>query len=255
MVYTFKKGEPKNGWVTIVHGLGEHIGRYERLINLLIENGFGVFGFDLPGHGKSGGIKGHTSIEEVVELIDDLTKSVQKFSIFGHSLGGLIAIRYAELRPQKISKLVVSSPALHLQPKPSQIVMLKIFSFLAPFMTVKNGIDPNDLSRSKEAVEKYISDPLVHDRISIKLGRSMLKNVKLAHEQAQRIKCPVAILIGTEDRVTPPEGSKKFFEELQTEKRIEEFLGGYHELFEDPEHADTFHEKILYYLRDWKPEE
>ncbi|WP_448376317.1 alpha/beta hydrolase [Fervidobacterium sp.] len=251
MIYSFKKGEPTNGWVVIVHGLGEHIGRYERLINVLVDNGFGVFGFDLPGHGKSSGKRGHTSIEEAIEIIDEITKSINSFTIFGHSLGGLIAIRYTEERPNKISKLVVSSPALYLEPKPSQIMMMRIFSLLAPTMTVKNGIDPNLLSRSKEAVEKYIKDPMVHDRISIKLGKSMLKNVELAHEQSGRIKCPVAILIGTEDKVTPPEGAKRFFEELDTQKKIEEFSGGYHELFEDPEHSDKFHERILYYIDAW----
>jgi len=251
VVYSFKKGEPSNGWVIIVHGLGEHIGRYERLINLLTENGFGVFGFDLPGHGKSSGKRGHTSIEEVVDIIDEITKSVNSLTVFGHSLGGLIAIRYTELRPNKVLKLVVSSPALYLEPKPSQITMMKIFSILAPAMTVKNGIDPSLLSRSKEAVEKYVKDPMVHDRISIKLGKSMLRNVELAHEQSGRIKCPLAILIGTEDKVTPPNGAKRFFEELHTQKTLEEFNGGYHELFEDPEHSDKFHERLLYYIKEW----
>jgi len=245
LIYTFRRGEPINGWVVIVHGLGEHIGRYEKLINIVTKEGYGVVGFDLPGHGKSSGKRGHTSIEEILNLIDELTKDINTFILFGHSLGGLISIRYTETRPQKVSKLIVSSPALYLKPKTSQKVMVNIFSIIMPSLTVSNGIDPNLLSRNKEAVQKYISDPFVHDRISIKLGKSMLKNVELAHQQAERIVCPTSILIGTEDKVTPPEGAKRFYEELKTNKYIEEFEGGYHELFEDPDYGENFHQKIV----------
>jgi alpha-beta hydrolase superfamily lysophospholipase len=245
LIYTIKKGEPENGWVTIIHGLGEHIGRYEKLVNTLINEKYAVIGFDLPGHGKSSGKRGHTSIEEVLEIIDEVTKDVKNFILFGHSLGGLIAVRYTETRPQRVSKLVVSSPALRLEPKPYQKVLVNLLSFTLPSLTLSNGIDPNLLSRNKEAVQKYISDPLVHDRISIKLGKSMLTNVELAHQQAERIVCPVTILIGTNDKVTPPEGARQFYNELQTEKHIEEFEGGYHELFEDPEHSFVFYEKII----------
>ena len=115
MIYSLKRGEPKKGWVLIVHGLGEHIGRYDKLIDMLVKEGFCVIGFDLPGHGKSSGKRGNTTIEDIVEIIDELTKSVNRFTVFGHSLGGLIAIRYTELRPQKVNNLVVSSPALNIE--------------------------------------------------------------------------------------------------------------------------------------------
>jgi len=120
---------------------------------------------------------------------------------------------------------------------------------LAPTMTVSNGIDANLLSRNKSAVERYVADPLVHDRLSVRLAKSMMKNITLAHEQAERIVCPVSILIGTDDKVTLPDGARAFFEELKTEhKVIEEFKGGYHELFEDPEHSDNFYRSILRYI-------
>lgn len=245
MIYSFKRGEPKKGWVTIVHGLGEHIGRYERLIDMFIQDGYGVVGFDLPGHGKSSGKRGHTCIEDILEIIDELTKEAKSFLLFGHSLGGLIAVRYTETRPQKVDKLIISSPALSIQPSKSQKIMLNVFSVIMPSLTVSNGIDPKLLSRNAEAVQRYISDSLVHDRISIKLGKSMLKNVELAHEQVERIICPTAVLIGTEDKVTPPEGAKRFYEKLKVRKVLKEFDGGYHELFEDPVFADSFHETIV----------
>lgn len=245
MIYSFKRGNPKKGWIAIIHGLGEHIGRYERLINAFIKDEYGVIGFDLPSHGKSSGKRGHTCIEDILEIIDELTKETNSFMLFGHSLGGLIAIRYTETRPQKVDKLILSSPALYLKPSKAQKIMLNLFSITMSSLTVSNGIDPKLLSRSNEAVQKYISDPLVHDRISIKLGKSMLKNVQYAHEQTERIACPTAILIGTEDKVTPPERARKFYEKLKVKKFIKEFDGGYHELFEDPIYADEFHETIV----------
>lgn len=257
MIYSFKKCSKKcsskegtNETVVIIHGLGEHIGRYERLVNLLVNEGYSVIGFDLPGHGKSSGKRGHTSIEDVLNVIDEITKETNSFILFGHSLGGLISIRYTETRPNRVKKLIVSSPALHLEPKKSQLLMLRIFSFLMPSLTIGNGIDPNLLSRSKEAVQKYLSDPLVHDRISIKLGESMIKNVELAHEQSGRIICPTAILIGTCDKVTPPVGAKSFHEKLNCRKLLKEFEGGYHELFEDPVYSNEFHISILNLVKE-----
>ncbi|ODN31266.1 alpha/beta hydrolase [Fervidobacterium thailandense] len=246
MLYSFKRGEPARGYVVLVHGLGEHSGRYEPLIEKIGASGLSVIGFDLPGHGKSGGRRGDTSVEEVIRVIDELTRGIERFRLFGHSLGGLIAIRYAQERPQRVEKLVVSSPALMVKPAVFQRILLTLLSGIAPFVTFDNGINAGMLSRSKEAVEKYLSDPLVHDRISIRLGRSLLKNVDKAHQYAEKIVCPVTLLIGTADVITPPEGARLFYERLRTQrKKMLEFPGGYHELFEDPQHAVNFKEAVV----------
>lgn len=250
MIYSIKKGEPKKGWVVVVHGLGEHIGRYEKLIDGLAERGYAVLGFDLPGHGRSPGKRGHTSIEEVISVINDLTRenNIEKFHIFGHSLGGLISIRYTQENLQRVRSLVVSSPALFLSPKFSQLLLLNLFSIIYPALTLRNGIDPKDLSRNEEAVEKYITDDLVHDKISIKLAKSLLKNVKLAHEKVGIISVPTMMLVGTADKVTPPQGSYLFFNNLQLmneNKKLVRFEGAYHEIFEDNEWSEEFYFTIF----------
>lgn len=250
MIYSFKKGSGKKGWIVIVHGLGEHIGRYEKLVNGLLERDFGVIGFDLKGHGKSEGKRGHLSIEEAIELINELTNDIEKFHIFGHSLGGLIAIRYTQEFMKKLESLVVSSPALYLKPSLTQKLLMNIFTVIYPFLTVRNGIDPKFLSRNKKAVEKYINDELVHDKISVKLGKSLLNNIQLAHEKAKFITIPTLILVGTEDKVTPPIGSYSFFEKLGTpedQKLLKKFEGAFHEIFEDQEHHRDFYQQIF----DW----
>ncbi|GAB6101703.1 alpha/beta hydrolase [Thermococcus atlanticus] len=249
MLYKAKFGEPKLGWVVLVHGLGEHSGRYGKLISMLNDAGFAVYTFDWPGHGRSGGKRGHASIEETLRIIDSIIEEIgEKPFLFGHSLGGLAVIRYAETRPDKILGVIASSPALAKSPEtPAFMVTLaKFLGKIAPGITMSNGLKPELLSRNPAAVEGYINDPLVHDRISAALGRSIFENMERAHSEAGRIAVPVLILVGTGDLITPPEGARRLFEKLRVEdKTLKEFEGAYHEIFEDPEWGEEFHRVIV----------
>ena len=251
-VYKARFGTPKRGWVVLVHGLGEHSGRYGKLIEMLNDAGFGVYTFDWPGHGKSPGKRGHTTVEQAMEIIDSIIEEIsENVFLFGHSLGGLTVIRYAETRPDKIKGVVASSPALAKSPETLgfMVALAKILGRIAPGLTLSNGIKPELLSRNPEAVKAYVEDPLVHDRISTKLGRSIFENMELAHREAGKIKAPVLLLVGTGDVVTPPEGSRRLFEELKVEdKTLKEFPGAYHEIFEDPEWGEEFHKTIVEWL-------
>ncbi|WP_297551871.1 alpha/beta hydrolase [Thermococcus sp.] len=253
-VYRAKFGEPELGWVVLVHGLGEHSGRYGRLIRELNEAGFAVYTFDWPGHGKSPGKRGHTSIEEAMEIIDSIIEELgEKPFLFGHSLGGLTVIRYAETRPDRIRGVIASSPALAKSPETPgfMVALAKFLGKVIPGLVLSNGIKPELLSRNKDAVRRYVEDPLVHDRISAKLGRSIFVNMELAHLEVGRIKVPVLLLVGTADVITPPEGARRLFEGLKVEdKTLKEFEGAYHEIFEDPEWADEFHRTIVRWLVD-----
>ena len=252
MIYSFRKGEPKKGYILIVHGLGEHIGRYERLIEDLIKIGFRVIGFDHPGHGKSGGKRGDTSIEDIIKIIDNLTSDIPKFHIFGHSLGGLIAVRYTEEREEKVKTLIISAPALYIKVDPLTSFIANTFGKIFPSVTISNKLDPEYLSRNKKVIEKCMNDPLMHSKISFRLGLSMMRNINLAHEKAGYIKIPVLILLPTEDRYVNPEGSRMFFNKLKVEdKKLVEFPGGYHELFEDEEYAERFYNTIYSWLNTY----
>ena len=251
-VYKAKFGTRNRGWVVLVHGLGEHSGRYGKLIEMLNDAGFGVYTFDWPGHGKSPGKRGHTSVEEAMEIIDSIIEELgEKPFLFGHSLGGLTVIRYAETRPDRIRGVVASSPALAKSPETPgfMVVLAKFLGRIAPGIVLSNGIKPDLLSRNPETVRAYVEDPLVHDRISAKLGRSIFINMELAHREAGRITVPILILVGTGDIITPPEGSRRLFEELKVgDKTLREFEGAYHEIFEDPEWGEEFHKTIVEWL-------
>ncbi len=173
--------------------------------------------------------------------------------LFGHSLGGLTVIRYAETKPDKVRGVVASSPALARSPRtPSFMVFIaKLLGKLAPGVTFSSGLDPNFLSRDPEAVTRYIADPLIYDRISAKLGRSVFENMRLVLDKAGEISAPVLLMVGTGDVITPPEGAKKLFERLKVkDKTLKEFKGAYHGIFEDPEWAGKFHEEVVKWLRE-----
>jgi len=250
-VYKAKLGKPEKGWVVLVHGLGEHSGRYGKLIRTLNENGFAVYAFDWPGHGRSPGKRGHTTIEQAMDIIDSIIEELnERPFLFGHSLGGLTVIRYAETRPEVIRGVIASSPALAKSPETPgfMVALAKFLGRIAPGLTLSNGIKPELLSRSPEVVKAYTEDPLVHDRVSARLGRSIFENMEKAHWEADKIKVPVLLLVGTGDVITPPGGSRRLFEELKVEdKELKEFPGAYHEIFEDPEWGDEFHSFVV----DW----
>ncbi len=112
MIYKTKFGKGKD-WVITVHGLGEHCGRYEGLIKMLNDEGFAVYTFDWPGHGKSDGKRGHARVEDALGIINEIIDEINKKPfILGHSLGGVTAIRYAELYPSRIKGMIASAPAL-----------------------------------------------------------------------------------------------------------------------------------------------
>lgn len=102
MIYKVKLGNPEKGGIILVHGLGEHSGRYGKLIKMVNDAGFAVYAFDWLRHGKSGGKRGHATIEQTMEIIDEIIGEIEeKPFLFGHSLGGLTVVRYAETRPPR----------------------------------------------------------------------------------------------------------------------------------------------------------
>lgn len=254
MIFRRQIGEPNNGWVILVHGLGEHCGRYDDFMQLLADHGFSVYAFDWMGHGRSDGKQGYATIDDTFATLDDIMDDIDGTPfLFGHSMGGLTVLRYAELHPDMVSGIVASSPALA---RPSTLSRLsiaasKLLGLLAPSLTMDNRIDPEDLSRSEDAVQAYREDPLVHHRTSAALAKDLFVHMEAAHRDAERITVPVLLLAGTDDVVVPPHGARRFLEELTVEdKRLQEFEGAYHEICNDPEWSERYHDVIVRWLID-----
>ncbi|MGB9843514.1 MAG: lysophospholipase [Caldisericia bacterium] len=249
-VFYHSNGEPKKGKVFIVHGIGEHIGRYKRIESFLVHDGFMVEGVDLIGHGNTSGKRGDIpSFKIQFEIFDEAIKFVpsEKNYLLGHSLGGLIGFRYLQERENLFKKGIISSGIfnLNLDELPKNLINLaKFLNKIYPSFTLSNRINPEDLSRNEEEVKKYVEDPLVHPKISVRLFFEIYKNTKIALEKGAKI--PILILYGKEDKVVPPISAKLLYDSLKGEKIIKDYPMK-HELFNDPE-GDKVINDILEFL-------
>jgi alpha-beta hydrolase superfamily lysophospholipase len=247
-------GTPQ-GAVLIVHGLGEHIGRYAALAADLNRAGWFVTGYDQRGHGASGGARG--SIPRPDSLLGDLARIVDgvreqgrpgPLVLLGHSMGGLVASRFvaealaaepaAWSRP--VDALVLSSPALQLDMNAGQKLLLTLAGKLAPAIAVGNGLQPDWISRDAEVVRAYEKDPLVHSRVTPRLVRFMLDGGELVRAQAARWHTPTLLLWAGADRCVAPAGSAAFAAAApRGVVASQAYPTLYHEIFNEPERADV----------------
>ncbi len=212
------EGATRRGIVVLVHGLGEHAGRYERLAQRLVAWGYSVIGYDQVGHGESEGVRG--CLPTTLRLIDDLDdvvasarhrlKAGGRLVVVGHSMGGLVAACWVLLRPSRIDGLVLSSPALRTDLGPLQRLMLAVLPRVAPNFRVGNGVRPEGLSHDPDVVEAYKADPLVHDRLSARLARFIVEAGPRVLARARQWKVPTLLLYSGRDVVVNPKGSQAF---------------------------------------------
>jgi alpha-beta hydrolase superfamily lysophospholipase len=204
--------------VLIVHGLGEHSGRYAHVAQRLNDWGYAVHSFDLWGHGQSGGERG--SMRDDFALLDDLAAVVdhtrqamapgQSLVLLGHSLGGLLAARFVSLDLRAIDALVLSSPALDPGLNALQKVLLATLPGIAPNLRVGNGLQVKYLSHDPEVVAAYQADPLVHDRICARLALFIAQAGRQTLACAGQWRTPTLLLYAGQDKLVSPQGSRDF---------------------------------------------
>lgn len=238
--------EPK-AILQIAHGLGEHSGRYQNAVDYFVPKGFGIFAVDMRGHGLSGGKRGH--IPNYETIMDDVEISLarirdehpaSKIFIYGHSLGGNLALHYALRRPAELSGVIATGPWLKLpQEPPALMVLFKILSVITPSLTLNNQLDPSGLSRDPAVAEAYVDDPLVHDRISARLFAEAAKAAAWTLEHAAELTLPAILLHGSEDRLTSSDGTQLFHERVENSV-FHLYEGLYHEVHNEPEKATVF---------------
>jgi alpha-beta hydrolase superfamily lysophospholipase len=238
------------GLVLVVHGLGEHIGRYERLAAALNDAGWDVAGYDHRGHGASGGKRGAIAkpdslLEDLGVVIDALrSEPARPLVLLGHSLGGLIAARYVaeglaiERAPWwcPVNALVLSSPALDTGMNGLQRALLAVLGPVAPQLAVNNGLKPEWISRDPAVVRAYIDDPLVHDRVTPMLVRFIVDAGELVLAAAPRWTLPTLLMWAGADRCVAPTGSAAFAAAAPRERLTHTcYAQMAHEIFNEPE--------------------
>lgn len=242
-------GVALRGVVLIVHGLGEHAGRYEHVAQRLNAWGFAVRGYDQCGHGESGGLPG--SLPSDTRLLDDLADIIDStrtrmepgtpLILLGHSMGGLVAARFVSRAIRKLDALVLSSPALNPGMNAFQKMLVSVLPRIAPNLRVGNGLNPAYISHDPSVVQAYTSDPLVHDRISARLARFFATEGAATVALAPNWKVPTLLLYAGDDRLVNPQGSRDFAAAAPREWVTAEcFEGLYHEIFNERDAEPVF---------------
>lgn len=256
--YIYSLTDPKAA-VLIVHGMGEYGRRYERfVIPRLLENGFSVVTYDQFGHGSNSGKKGHhPGYEYLLDSIDKcLEKSGQAFGnlpvfLYGHSMGGNVALNYVLSRPDKITGAIISSPFLRLsfEPPAWKLALGRTLGKILPSVTLANEIDASAISQIPEEVEAYLQDPLIHDRVSPAYSIAFMETGESIIERAGEISKPVLLVHGTADRLTDHRASKEFARRAGDHVEYFEVEGGYHEL-----HHDLKRQEVMNRILSWTGE-
>jgi alpha-beta hydrolase superfamily lysophospholipase len=246
--------EPARGVVLMVHGLGEHAGRYDHVANALSNWGFEVCAYDQRGHGESTGVPGtlpscNALLDDLAEVMDDTRQQYPKLPLIllGHSLGGLVTSRFVSLGMRPVEALVLSSPALDAGLGAFQKLLLKILPSIAPNLAVANGLDANFISHDPQVVKDYLSDRLVHNKISPRLGKFIATAGPATVASAAKWRTPTLLMYAGADKLVRPAGSRRFAQLAAESKAVKPgivtakcFDGYYHELFNELEPAPVF---------------
>ncbi len=229
--------------VALVHGLGEHTGRYAHVGEAFSKAGYALMGFDLRGHGRSGGQRGHTpSADAYVRDIDLLLQHVRErypglpVFLYGHSLGAILVLYYSLRRSPNLAGVISSGAALHsdLENQKLKLALARILGMLAPTTTMPSGLDASKLSHDPEVERLYRADPLVHDRASLAFGRAMIPVNRWTLQHAAEFPLPLLLVHGTEDAIAFPSSSREFATAAGDKATLILWEGMYHETHNEP---------------------
>ena len=246
-------GQPPQikGVLAIVHGLGEHSGRYCSVVKAAIGAGYAVFGFDNQGHGKSEGQRGHIrswqdyrdNVQAFLQLVRAQEPAAPLF-VMGHSLGGLIVLDYvlrsaqtARFEALQVEGIVISAPPM----KPvggtahsTRAIFAKLLSGLLPRFTLKMCLDAGGLSRDRAVEARAQQDPLVHPYVTLRWGAETISTIEWVKKHIGQLSLPILLTHGGADPLIDPAGSTALFEDIAApEKTLHIYPDSYHEPHND----------------------
>ncbi len=240
--------------ICLVHGLGEHSGRYTQLAEHLNLHGYALYGYDQRGHGKSEGTRGHARQEDLWDDVETIMKTARAehldlpLVLYGHSWGGNVVANFLlRRRVTEVKAAILSSPWLNLsfEPPAWKIRLGKMVAGIWPSLTQSNSLQAMDLSRDQAVVNDYQNDPLVHDRISAGLFIDTQKSGLFALAHSEKLRTPTLVMHGSDDRITSSEASQAFASgsDLADFKLWPDYR---HE-----PHNDLGREVVMDYLTEW----
>ncbi|MEI6455779.1 MAG: lysophospholipase [bacterium] len=246
--------EPK-AIILLIHGLSDHSARYHHVGSYFAAFGYVMIAVDLRGNGRSFGKRGH--FPSYNRMMDDISLFMEEagrrhpslpFFLYGHSMGGNLVLNYLIRNRPRIAGAIVTSPWLRLtfKPSPYKVIMAKIMNKIFPSLIQHDGINPSHLSHDEEVARRYIADPLVHGRISIRtfLEISLAGDYALKH--ADKVECPLLLMHGTDDSLTSFSASAEFSEKVIVKHTFRAWEGLFHEL-----HNEFEKEAVLSFIKEW----
>ncbi|MBD2138553.1 lysophospholipase [Anabaena sp. FACHB-1237] len=246
------------GVLVLVHGLGGHSGMYQNIVNHLLIRQYAIYAFDLPGHGLSPGIRAYidtwSEYTDNLRIFIDFVKTQHgeiPLFLYGHSMGGMIVIDYTLKYPEDnslISGVIACAPSVgQVTVSPLRLFLGKLLSNIYPQFSLDTGFDINAGSRDKEVIKGYTQDKLRHTRGTARLSTEFFKTLRWIYNHVEKWQVPLLILHGSADRVTLPEGSKRFYEKVNYVDKLRiEYEGAYHDL-----HCDINYAEVMEDLSNW----
>lgn len=240
--------------IGLVHGMGEHIMRYDHWAEKFVNQGYAVTGMDHRGHGRSEGKRGHIpSYESLLQDVDMLIKKSLEFYpdkpviLYGHSLGGNIVLNHALTR-KNIPRYIVTSPWLKLafEPPKIKLALAQLMKKIMPGLLQPSGLITRHISHDPEVVKAYENDPLVHERISVRMFISAYTRGEWALANAGKLDRYVLLMHGGDDKLTSADASRRFAEKAGKKVELKIWEEMYHEL-----HNEKIKDDVFAYIIDW----
>jgi alpha-beta hydrolase superfamily lysophospholipase len=240
--------------VAHVHGLGEYAGRHRHVAERFADAGFLFAGLDLPGHGGTDAKHGHATMELLLDAVGGHIEETRRRSaglplfLYGHSLGGALALRYTLERKPNLIGVIATSPLVrpYAAPPALKVSVAKLMRTLLPSLILNNPIELAALSRDPAVVEAARADPQYHTLVSTRFGWDLLQNMDWLASQAGQFPLPLLLMQGTGDRLVDPKASLDLAARLRGEIEVKTWDGFYHELHNEPERN-----KVIDFMIDW----
>ncbi|MGC8609291.1 MAG: lysophospholipase [Thermoplasmata archaeon] len=251
----WKSGESKRNIIGI-HGFADHSGRYAEFSRYLAENGYSVVMYDLRGHGKTARENDVGYIKNFNYFIDDTKSFVRimkeklntdRFFLYGHSMGGLIALKYASMYGDDIDGLISSGPALIMNTGKINRALLIAMARVSPGSRIKLPINPEYLTHDKPIWKAYISDQLVFKKPTLNLLFEMYKSSKSIWKNLHKIDSPILMLHGGEDKIVPVEATEEAYRIISSKDKSKKiYKGMFHEIHNEIDKITVYDD-----ISDW----
>lgn len=238
----------------LVHGAGEHSGRYSHLVPHIVARGWNLIAGDLSGHGQSGGVPTHLdSFEQYLADVEAMYRhyelAPERTALFGHSMGGLVSARFAQSHPGSLAALILSAPLLQfgMDVPFARRVLGRVCLAVAPRARFQTRVPLEDVTRNEEARRRRLEDPLTNRTVTAGWYFNVLRTLRDVFDDTHRLQIPLLLMQGAADRIVRPEAATRWFAQAGTaDKSLWLFRDHLHELLNEPDWEQT-----LIALLDW----